>query len=383
MSSINKFDAIIIGTGQAGPGLARRFAKEGRSVAIIEQGHFGGSCVNYGCTPTKTYVADAKKIHTIKKMQGDFRTDFPQIKKRKDDIVNGYTTGLEKSLKSLEHAKVYQGKAHFVTPRQVAVGDEILEGEKIFINVGAKAFIPPELSRVPYLTNISLLDLNVLPSHLLIVGGGYIATEFAQIYRRFGSKVTMIERSSRLMHREDPDISEAIEKILREEGIDLFTNIQNFEVLPGSKEGAIQVQFDQQRITGSHLLIATGRIPNTEGLSLEKAQVKTNKHGYIEVNDQLQTSQPHIWALGDVNGKGAFTHTSYNDYEIVAENLFDNGTRKVSDRIPIYALFTDPPLGRVGLTEAEAREAYPELLSASFPMKNVPGLLRKGKQKGS
>lgn len=377
-----KFDAIIIGTGQAGPGLARRFSKEGRSLAIIEENHFGGSCVNYGCTPTKTYVADAKMIHSAKKVKGDFPIDFQKIKQRKDDIVHSFTTGLEKSLKSLEHTKVYEGKARFVSPHQVAVGDQILEGDKIFINTGAKAFIPPKLSGIPYLTNISLLNLNALPTHLLILGGGYIATEFAQIYSRFGSKVTLIERSPLIMHREDPDISEAIEKILRDEGIDIFTNIQNFEVLSGSKEGAIEVQFDQQRITGSHLLIATGRVPNTDGLSLENAQVKTDRHGYIEVNDQLQTSQPHIWALGDVNGKGAFTHTSYNDYEIVAENLFDHGFRKVSDRIPIYALFTDPPLGRVGLNEAEAREAYPELLSASLPMKDVSRAIEKGETEG-
>ena len=393
MASINKFGAIIIGTGQAGPALARRFSKEGHSVAIIEQNHFGGTCVNYGCTPTKTLVADAKIIHSIKNgsfygVKTDYRIDFHKIKERKEAIVNSFRTGLEKSLKALENGKVYEGKANFISPNQVAVGDQTLEGEKIFINVGAKAYIPdvPGLSSIPYLTNISLLNLDVLPEHLLILGGGYIATEFAQIFIRFGSKVTIIERNSLIMHKEDQDISQAIEKILRNEGIDIYTNCQNLEILPNSKEGNIQIQFTQnnakQKITGSHLLVATGRKPNTEGLLLDKAKVKTNDKGYIEVNDQLQTSQSHIWALGDCNGKGAFTHTSYNDYEIVAENLFDNGTRKISDRVPIYALFTDPPLGRVGLTEREARKSYQDLLVASLPMKNILRAVEKGETEG-
>jgi len=387
------FDAIIIGTGQAGPPLARRFAKEGHSVAIIEQNHFGGTCVNYGCTPTKTLVADAKIAHSIKNgsfygMNADFQIDFKKIKERKDSIVNSFSKGVEKSLKSLEHAKVYEGKATFISANQIAIGKEVIEAEKIFINVGSKTYIPeiPGLANVPYLTNISLLDIDKLPEHLLILGGGYIAAEFAQIFIRFGSKVSIIERSPMIMHREDPDISQALEEIFKNEGVDIYTNALNFEVLPNSKEGNIQVQFEQnhikQKITGSHLLLAIGRVPNTDGLSLEKANIKTNSRGYIEVNDQLQTSQPHIWAVGDCNGKGAFTHTSYNDYEIVAENLFDNGTRKVSDRIPIYALFTDPPLGRVGLTEKEARELNLELQIATLPMTKVSRAIEKGETEG-
>ena len=394
MSTINKFGAIIIGTGQAGPPMARRLVKEGHSIAIIEQNHdFGGTCINSGCTPTKTYVADAKIIQSIKKgpfygVQTKYQIDFHKIKERKDALVNSYSTGLKTSLQALEKAKVYEGKAHFLSPNQVAVEDQILEGEKIFINVGSKAFIPdiPGLSSVPYLTNASLLNLDVLPEHLLIIGGGYIATEFAQIFIRFGSKVTIIERNSSIMHREDREISQAIEKILTKEGVKVCTNCQNLEILPNSKQGNIQIQMTQnnakQNVTGSHLLLAVGRIPNTEGLSLDKAKVETDKIGYVVVNDQLQTSQSHIWALGDCNRKGAFTHTSYNDYEIVSENLFENGTRKVSDRIPIYALFTDPPLGRVGLSESEARKSYPELLAASLPMTNVARALEKGESEG-
>lgn len=391
---VQKFDAIVIGTGQSGSPIARRFAHEGKSVAIIEQAHFGGSCVNYGCTPTKALVANAKIVHSVRisKTFGvnvdKFQIDYKAIKARKDAMVKESTDAVKNSLLEAKGCRIFQGHASFEGQHQVEVGDQHLEGDKIFIDVGTRARIPeiPGLDKVPYLTNASLLDLEILPEHLLILGGGYVGLEFAQIFRRFGSRVTVIQQSPYIMTKEDLEVSKAIQEFLGKEGIEIYTNARNFEILPDSKDGKINAQIDQNgtklKISGSHLLIAAGRLPNTDDLGLEKAGVNVDKKGFIIVDDTLRTSQPHIWAVGDCNGRGAFTHTSYNDFEIVTENLFDNGTRKVSDRILIYALFTDPPLARVGMNEKQALEKYENVLSAKIPMTEVGRAWEKSETEG-
>jgi len=389
-----EFDAIIIGTGQSGPSLAERFSRAGKKVAIIEQARFGGSCVNYGCTPTKTLVANAKIAHSVRNAQtyginvSGFEIDYKAVKARKDNISQTSSINLEKWLRSLPNCTVFQGHASFEGPHDVRVNGSLLRGEKIFIDVGARPLIPEisGLKNIPYLTNESLLEIDFIPSHLLILGGGYIGLEFAQIFRRFGSRVTIFQRASFVMPKEDQDVSQAIEDILRKEGINIYTNVRDFEILPGSSKGNIKIQYSdngaKKQVIGSDLLIAAGRIPNTDLLGLEKANVKVDKHGFIVVDEKLRTSQPHIWALGDCNGKGAFTHTSYNDFEIVAANLFDDGSRKVTDRILIYALFTDPPLGRVGMTEKEASQLPMEIQVAKMPMTEVARAREKGETDG-
>lgn len=389
-----KYDAIIIGTGQSGPPLAKKFCEKGYKVAIIERGRFGGTCVNTGCTPTKTLYAHAKVAQTVRQSSffgvnvDHFDIDYKTIKARKDAIVQEWSQGVEKSLKSADGCTVIKGQARFEGPHQVRVGDQLLEASQLFINVGARSAIPPipGLQQIPFFTNASLLEINSIPEHLMILGGGYIGLEFAQIFRRFGSRVTVIQRSPFVMPKEDQDVSQTIQEFLEKEGIQIHTQAINFQILSGSSEGKIFAQFEKngsvKNISSSHLLVAAGRVPNTDDLGLDKAGIKVSEKGYIEVDDQLRTVQPHIWALGDCNGKGAFTHTSYYDYEIVAANLFDNDSRKVSDRIPIYALFTDPPLGRVGLTEKEALNLHQEVWMAKIPMNSVSRAIEKGETEG-
>ncbi len=385
-----KYDVIVIGTGQSGPFLAKKFAAKGFKVAIIEKGNFGGTCINTGCTPTKTLVANAKVAHVVKNSQfygvkvPSFRIDYKAIKRRKDKLVSDGTKWVKKSLKATPGCTVYEGNGAFVSPFRVKVGKKILEADKIFINVGAKARIPDikGLDTIPYLTNKTLLDLKTLPKHLLILGGGYVGIEFAQIYRRLGSKVTIIQRPPTIMKKEDPEISKVLQQILRKEGIEIYTNVKNFEVLSGSLAGKIVVKVGRKKISGSHLLIAVGRVPDIHDLGLTNAEIKLDKGGYIQVDDKLRTSNPRVWALGDCNGRGAFTHTSYNDYEIVAENLLEGGDRKVTDRFPIYALYTDPPLGRVGLNEKEAKEKYKNVRIATLPMTQVARAREKGETEG-
>ncbi|MCC5831686.1 MAG: FAD-containing oxidoreductase [Chlamydiales bacterium] len=384
------YDAIIIGTGQSGPSLAGRFSKEGKRVAIIERKRFGGTCVNNGCTPTKALVANAKAMHTVRNAAffgievERFTIDMKKVKARKDALVKESARGVHEWLKGMGGCTVIEGQAVFDGPNQVRVNNQVIEGEKIFINVGGRADRPriPGLEKVPYLNNSSLMDVDYLPEHLLIVGGGYIAVEFAQIFRRFGSKVTLFQRRPHIMPKEDVDVSLAIREILKKEGIEIITEAKELEILPESKEGDIHIKVEQKSFHGTHLLLATGRIPNTDDLGLEKAGIEVDKRGFIKVDDTLRTSRPHIWAIGDCNGRGAFTHTSYNDYEIVAANLFDNASRKASDRIPIYALFIDPPLGRVGMTEEQVKESGISALKATLPMTKVARAREKGETEG-
>ncbi|MBS0643742.1 MAG: FAD-containing oxidoreductase [Acetobacteraceae bacterium] len=377
----HRFDAIIIGTGQAGPSLAGRLTAAGMTVAIIERHLVGGTCVNTGCMPTKTLVASAAVAHLARRaadfgvLTGDIRIDMAAVHARSRKITLDARNGNETWLRGMEHCTLMFGHARFEGQRTVRVGAELLEADRIFINVGGRAVIPdlPGLAEISYFTNASLLETDVLPEHLVVVGGSYIGLEFAQIYRRFGSRVTVIERGPRLAAREDEEVSEAIRSFLIAEGVTVRTGADciRFRQHDGGIEVGVECAQGGPDIAGSHVLLAIGRQPNTDDLGLDRAGIKTDKRGYIQVNDRLETNVPGIWALGDCNGRGAFTHTSFNDFEIVAANLLDGGDRKVSDRIPCYALYTDPPLGRVGLTETEARASGRLLLVAKRPMTRV------------
>jgi len=390
---MKKYDAIVIGTGQAGPALAARLSAADMKVAVIERERFGGTCVNTGCIPTKTLVASAYAAHLTRRagdygvtIGGAIGVDMKRVKTRKDEVSGRSNKGVEDWMRGLKNGTVYHGHARFEGPRAVSVNGEILEAEKIFINVGGRALIPqmPGLSEIPYLTNSSMMDVDFLPEHLVIIGGSYIGLEFAQMYRRFGAQVTVVEMGSRLIGREDEAVSDAIRQILADEGIDIRLDAKCISAHK-SADG-VEVGLDcadpRRQLRGSHLLLAVGRTPNTHDLGLDKAGVKIDSAGYITVDDQLRTSVPGIWALGDCNRKGAFTHTSYNDYEIVAANLLDNDPRKVSDRIMTYGLFIDPPLGRVGMTEAEVRKSGRKALIATRPMTRVSRAVEKGETQG-
>jgi pyruvate/2-oxoglutarate dehydrogenase complex dihydrolipoamide dehydrogenase (E3) component len=387
------FDAIIIGTGQAGPSLAARFSAAGKSVAIIERGKFGGTCVNTGCIPTKTMVASAYAAHVARRgadygfnINGDVRVDMKRVKARKDAVSARSNKGVEEWLRGLENCTVIQGHARFQSPRMVVVNGEVLEADKIYINVGGRASVPemPGVHDAPFLTNSSMMDLDFLPDHLVIVGGSYVGLEFAQMYRRFGSAVTIVEMGSRLIGREDEDVSQTVREILEAEGIKVRLNAKCISLAKRGGGVAVHVTCDEGEpdVLGTHVLLAVGRIPNTSDLSLDSARVGTDDRGYIVVDDQLQTSVPGIWALGDCNGRGAFTHTSYNDYEIVADNLFNADHRRVSDRIQAYALYIDPPLGRCGMTDAEIRKSGRRALVAKYPMSRVSRAYEKGETQG-
>lgn len=390
---MTSYDAIIIGTGQAGPALARRLAGSGRAVAIIERDRFGGTCVNTGCTPTKTLVASAYAAHLARRgadygfsTGGEVKVDMKRVKARKDHVAGRSNRGVERSLKSLENCRVYQDHARFVSPRELEVGTEILSSDRIFINVGARAAVPeiPGLHQISYFTNSSMMNVDFLPRHLLVLGGSYIGLEFGQMYRRFGSEVTIVEIGPRLIPREDEDVSEAIAGFFAREGIALRLKATCLSVAKTGGDIAMRLDCGEgaPEVGGSHLLIATGRRPNTDDLGLERAGVKRDPRGFIEVDDELRTNIPGIWALGDCNGRGAFTHTSWNDFEIVAANLLDGDRRRVSDRIPAYALYTDPPLGRAGMTETEVRRSGRRALVAKIAMEDVSRAFEKGETEG-
>ncbi len=387
------FDAIIIGTGQAGPSLAARFAAAGMTVAIIERHKFGGTCVNTGCIPTKTLVASAYAAHVARRgaeygfaVNGDVRVDMKRVKARKDEVSGRSKRGVEDWLRGLNNCTVIQGHARFQSSRTVVVDDEVLQADKIFINVGGRASVPPMpgIQDVPFLTNSSMMDVDFLPEHLVIIGGSYIGLEFAQMYRRFGSEVTIIEMGPRLIGREDEDISEAVRQILEAEGIQIKLNAKCISLARRNSGIAVGIGCDEgpPEVVGTHVLLAVGRTPNTTDLHLDRAGVATDQRGYIVVDDQLQTNVPGIWALGDCNGRGAFTHTAYNDYEIVADNLLIGDHRRVSDRIQTYALYTDPPLGRCGMTDAEIRKSGRAALATKHPMSRVGRAVEKGETQG-
>jgi pyruvate/2-oxoglutarate dehydrogenase complex dihydrolipoamide dehydrogenase (E3) component len=390
---MNHFDAIIVGAGQAGPPLAGRLAKSGLRVALIERKYFGGTCVNTGCIPTKTLVASAYAAHLARRaafygvtLEGAVGVDMKALKARKDEVLGRSRTAVEAGLRKLDNCTVFEGQARLESPTQVRVGADLLTADKIFLNVGGRATVPnlPGIDKIEFLTNSTILELDVFPRHLVIVGGSYIGLEFAQMYRRFGSEVTIVEQSSRLVQHEDEDISAAIKDILEAEGIDVRLNSEciHFDT---SEEGPIvgtNCTTGEPRVTGSHVLLAMGRTPNTGDLGLEEIGVKRDHKGYILVDDRLRTSIPNIWALGDCNGRGGFTHTSYNDFEIVSTNLLDGDHRRVTDRIQAHALYIDPPLGQVGLTEAEVRKTGKPALIGTRPMTQVGRAVEKGETQG-
>jgi pyruvate/2-oxoglutarate dehydrogenase complex dihydrolipoamide dehydrogenase (E3) component len=387
------YDAIIIGTGQAGPALTRRLVAAGWKVAVIERKLFGGTCVNTGCTPTKTLVASAYAAHLARRaaeygvtIGGPVGVDMKAVKARKDAVAGASRKAVERSLKTLQGCTVYEGHARFIGPKEVNVGTEVLRADNIFINVGGRAMVPPipGLEQVPYLTNSSMMDVDFLPSHLIVLGGSYVGLEFAQVFRRFGSEVTVIELAPHLISREDQDVSQAIADILRDESIDIRVNskVVGVETRDTGIAVSIETAGTTSQVAGSHVLVAIGRRPNTDDLGLDRAGVATDSRGYIQVDDQLRTNVPGIWALGDCNGHGAFTHTSYNDFEIVAANLLDHELRRVTDRITAYALYTDPPLGRAGMTTAEVRKSGRPALVATMAMEDVSRAYEKGETKG-
>lgn len=387
------FDAIIVGAGQAGPSLAGRLTDAGMTVAVVERHLFGGTCVNTGCTPTKTLVASARVAYQMRramdfgvKIEGHVGVDMRAVKARMNAVVANSRDGLEKWLRGMAGCAVYQGPASFESPQTVRINDSVIRAERIFLNVGGRAAVPalPGIDRVPFLTNSSLLEFEALPRHLLVVGGSYVGLEFAQIYRRFGSEVTVIEKNDRLVAHEDEDVSAEIRRILEAEGIAIRTGAECIRLASRHPDVAVDLDCESgdREAVGSHVLLAVGRRPNTDDLALDKAGVAVDKRGYIIVDDELRTNVPGIWALGDCNGRGAFTHTAYNDFEIVAANLLDGGSRRVSDRIPCYGLFIDPPLGRAGMTEAQARALGRKIRVGQRPMTRVGRAVEKGETHG-
>jgi len=386
------FDAIIIGTGQAGPYLTQRLTSAGMNVAVIERKLFGGTCVNTGCIPTKTMVASAYAARMARRagefgvLAGDVSVDMKRVKARKDKLSEQSRSGVEAGLRSLERCTVYQGHARFESPREVSVNSDRLSAPRIFLNVGGRAVVPnlEGIENVAYLTNSSMMDLETLPEHLIIIGGSYVGLEFGQMFRRFGSEVTIIEKGNRLIRHEDEDISAGVKDILENENIHIRLEAECIGLSAHGKEVAARVNCvnGDPEVKGTHLLLAVGRRPNTDDLGLEKAGVSVDERGYVTVDDQLRTSVPGIWAMGDCNGKGAFTHTSFNDAEIVAANLIDGDPRRVSDRIPAYALYIDPPLGRAGLTEAEVYKSGRPALVGKRPMTKVGRAVEKGESQG-
>jgi len=379
---VDEFDAIVIGTGQAGPPLAGRLTGAGKRVAVVERGRFGGTCVNYGCIPTKTLVASARAARFAQRaaefgvvLEAAPRVDMKRVKARKDEVVRASNAGVEKWLRSMKGCVVFDGHARLTGPDAVRVGGGELRARQIFLNVGTRPFVPPlgGVEEVPFLTNTDMMEVDFLPQHLIVVGGSYVGLEFAQMYRRFGSEVTIVERAEHLVAREDAAVSAALREILEAEGIAVRTGAECI-ALERSGDG-VRIRLDcadsAREALGSHVLLAVGRKPNTDQLGLDAAGVEADERGYVRVDERLRTNVPGIWALGDCNGRGAFTHTSYNDFEIVAANLLDGDPRKVSDRIPCYALFTDPPLARAGMNDAEARASGRRVLVGHRRMRDV------------
>jgi pyruvate/2-oxoglutarate dehydrogenase complex dihydrolipoamide dehydrogenase (E3) component len=386
------YDAMVVGAGQAGPSLAVRLAGAGRKVALVERKLFGGTCVNNGCTPTKAMVASAHAAHLARRGRdfgvdaGTVNVDLRAVKARKDAIVLKSRSGVEKWLRGTENCTVLTGTAMFESSHLMRVGDDLIEAAQIFLNVGARPFVPdmPGVDSVPFLTSTTILDLEAVPSHLLVVGGGYVGLEFAQMFRRFGAEVTVIDKNPRLAAHEDTDASDVIHDIFAAEGIQVRTNANCIHLEHDQAGAAVGLDCDvgAPRIPGSHVLMAVGRVPNTDDLNLAAAGVAMGHGGFIPVDDQLQTNVPGVFAIGDCNGRGAFTHTSYNDYEIVADNLLQGASRRVSDRIPVHALYIDPPLAQVGMTEAEVRKTGKPVLIGMRPMTRVSRAIEKGETFG-
>lgn len=387
-----RYDAIVIGTGQSGPSVAARLAKEGRRVAVLERRRFGGTCVNNGCIPTKTLVASARAMHLARRggefgfTAGEVRADMARIRARKEAMVRESREGIESWMRGTDGVTVYEAHGRFEGPHTVRAGGDVLEAEQIFINVGARAVVPdmPGVRDVPFLTNSTVMDLDSLPAHLVIIGGSYIGLEFAQIFRRFGSRVTVVEKGDQIIAREDEDVSSGLQRLLEDEGIAFRLNASCISLRKNGHGVAVGVDCTSgaPTVEGSHVLLAVGRRPNTDDLGLDEAGIATGDRGFIRVDDRCRTNVDGVWAIGECNGRGAFTHTSYNDYEVVAANLFDGDPRSIADRITAYALYTDPPIGRCGMTLAEARSSGRRVLVGERPMERVSRAREMGETHG-
>jgi len=387
-----RFDAIVVGTGQAAPALCARLDSEGLKTALIERKLLGGTCVNVGCIPTKTLVASAHAVHMARRgaeygfSVGKIEVDMHAVKGRKDSVVKQSSDGLADWIGGMKNVTLVRGHARFTRPAEISVDGRVLRGDRIFVNVGGRALVPdlPGIKDVPFLTNTTMMEVDSVPEQLLIVGGSYIGLEFAHMYRRFGSKVTVVEKAPKLLAREDDDVAAEIRAVLEREGIEIRTSAECMALK--RKGGRIAIEMECQDgapiAEGTHLLMAVGRRPNTDDLGLQNTKIQMDERGYIKVDDECRTTQEGVWALGDCNGRGAFTHTSYNDYEIVAANLFDGERRRISDRIQAYALFIDPPLGRAGMSEAEARKTGKKVLLGKMLMTRVGRAREAGETQG-
>jgi len=387
-----RYDAIVIGAGQAGPALAARLDREGQKTALIERKRIGGTCVNNGCIPTKTLVASAHAAHLARRgaefgfSTGGVTVDMAAVKRRKDGVVQQSVNGVTNWIAGMKNVALIRGHARFTAPRTIAVDGRVLQAERVFLNVGGRAFVPeiPGVHEVPYFTNTSMMEVDAVPEHLVIIGGSYIGLEFAQMYRRFGSKVTVVEKMDKLLPHEDEDVAGEIRAILEREGVEILTGAECMAL--SARGGRIAVTLECRGgaplTEGSHLLFAVGRLPNTQDLGLAEAGVETDARGYVTVDDACRTSAEGVWCMGDANGRGAFTHTAWNDYEIVAANLFDNDPRRISDRIPCYALFIDPPLGRAGMNEDAARKSGRRVLAGKMAMTRVGRAREAGETQG-
>lgn len=390
---MQRFDAIIVGAGQAGPSLAEKLTNAGKTVAFVERHLFGGTCVNTGCTPTKAMVASAYAAHMARRaaeygvrVSGPVTVDMAAVKSRKDKIVQQSRGSVEAWVRGMKGITVFEATASFVSANEMKVGDETIAADQIFLNLGARPTVPkmPGVDTVPFLTSTTILNLDILPEHLLVVGGSYVGIEFAQMFRRFGASVTIVERGQRLLSREDEDVSACMKEILEGEGIDVRLNNDCIHLKGSGTDVAIGLECPQEEkaVRGSHILLAVGRSPNTDDLNAAAARLELDKHGFIPVDDELRTNVANIWAIGDCNGRAAFTHTSYNDHEIVAANLLTSERRKVSDRIPAHAVYSDPPLAVIGMTEAEVRKSGRPALIGTRPMTKVSRATEKGESLG-
>lgn len=402
MPEIEHRDAIVIGAGQAGVPLAAALAGSGRDTLLVERAHVGGTCVNDGCTPTKTMVASARVAHLARRA-GDYgvrispdavRVDLARVRERKRRIVESFREGSRASLLATDGLELRAATARFVGPRtlDLLAPDGTLEriaAREVFVNVGARPRLPdlPGLPEVPFLTSTSIMELAEIPERLLVLGGGYVGVEFAQMFRRFGSAVTVVQRSPALLPREDPDVSEAVREIFEQDGIRVLTGAETTSVRREGEETVLTLAGADgsrrgEELRGTHLLVAVGRVPNTDGLGLEAAGIETDGRGHVRVNGRLETTAESVWAMGDVKGGPAFTHVSYDDFRVLRANLLDGGDRSIADRIVPYTVFIDPQLGRVGLTEREAREAGRRVRVAKLPMGRVARALETGETRG-
>jgi len=410
MPETESFDAVVIGTGQGGKPLAGALAEAGWHTAIVERGRIGGTCVVCGCTPTKTMVASAR-VAPLARRAGDdgietgpVSVDMEVVRRRKREIVDQWSDGSRKGLERHDTLELIRGEARFATPREVVVeddegGERWLSAPRVFINAGARPRIPslPGLDDIPWLDSTAVMELGRVPEHLVVLGGGFIGLEFGQMFRRFGARVTLVERSDRLASREDADVSEAIAEIFEEDGVEVHTGAEAVRVerpgdgasdgrSGGARDGGVALVLDveggEARIEGSHLLVAAGRQPNSDALALENAGIETDPRGYIPVDERCHTEADGIWALGDITGAPPFTHTAYDDFRVIRDELFGDGERTTADRVLPYTVFIDPQLGRVGMTEREAREEGYDVRTAKLPMSRVARAIEMDETRG-